>query len=102
MLLSSFQRQLSAVEIGVVGQNLEIAGGTAVVANAGEAHGIGGCCCFFFLLLAVLSRACIGGEGVRDIAERAGDSLLVGVDELLVFGLNFTIVTAYLAASKIG
>lgn len=88
VLLCGNEVELGVEEVRVGGEDFEVAGGSALVADAGEAGGIGRGGDEFLLGFASLARFLLSYESVGDVAEGAEDGALVVEDHLLLLGLG--------------
>ena len=102
VLLRGDESELRVEEVGVVGEDFEVAGGSALIADAGEARGVlrGG---DELLLLDAGVAGLLGGdERVGDVAEGAEDGLLIVEDQLLFLRLGELKLAAESAACEEG
>ena len=74
--------------VGFVGENLEVAGYPAFIANVGKARGIFGGGSEKFLLLPKFEILAIRDESIGNVAEGLLDGLLIAEDSLLLLGLG--------------
>jgi len=74
--------------VGLVGENLEVAGYTTLIANVGKPRGTLGGGSEKFLLLSKFPEFAITDERVGNVAEGLLDGLLIGKNGYLLLGLG--------------
>jgi hypothetical protein len=102
LLLRGRQGQLRVVEVGVIGQDFEIAGVAGAVAHPRKPERVARGCGLLLLLLTVFACLAVSGQRVGNVAKSASDGLPIGIDELLIFGLGVAEIAGKLTAFEDG